>query len=408
MKRPAILLGALLSVAAGTAWAQSAPAGVSDDVVKIGVLGDMSGLYSDVSGTGSIEAAKMAVEDFGGKVLGKPVEIIFADHQNKPDIASSIARRWYDNEKVDAIADVVGSASSLAVTFVANERKRVALISNGATAELNGAKCTPYSVQWRSDTYAMARSTAKGILSQGGKTWFIVAADYALGHSFAKDLTDVLNESGGKVVGKVFHPVGTQDFSSFVLAGQTSGADIVAFANAGGDMVNAVKSASDFGLTVSGKQRITGLLVFISDVHSIGLEKVQGLVLESDFYWDMDDRTRAFGERFFKRTGRMPTMTHAANYSVVLNYLKAIEKAGTDNAETVMATLKKMPIDDVFARNAYVREDGLLIHDLYLFQVKSPKESKRPWDYYKQLATIRGEDAFRPLSQSACPLVKKN
>jgi branched-chain amino acid transport system substrate-binding protein len=407
MLRSHVAALALLALGAVPALAQGKPASISDDVVKIGVLGDMSGIYADNSGQGAVEAVKMAIEDFGGTVLGKHIELISADHQNKPDIAASLARRWYDVDKVDAIADVVGSASSLAVVSIANDRKRVALISNGATAELNNARCSAYAVQWRSDTYAMARSTARGILGQGGDSWFIIAADYALGHSLAKDITDVVTQSGGKVLGKVAHPLATTDFSSFILGAQTSGAKVIAFANAGSDMINSIKSASEFGLTVSGKQRITGMLVFITDVHAVGLETVQGLVLESDFYWDMDERTRAFGERYFKRIGKMPTMTHAANYSATLNYLKAVQSAGTDNGDAVMAELKSMKIDDVFARNARVREDGLLIHDLYLFQVKSPAESKKPWDYYKLLATIPGDEAFRPLSESTCPLVKK-
>lgn len=403
-----LIATALVCLSAGAAVSQQdKPAAVSDDLVKLGVLGDMSGILSDLSGVGSIEAVRMAVEDFGGKVLGKPIEVISADHQNKPDIAATIARRWYDVEKVDAILDVVGSGSSLAVVNVAKERKRLALISNGATAELNNGQCSAYSVQWRSDTYAMARSTVNGVIAQGGDTWFIVAADYALGHSFAKDISEVVEQSGGKVIGRVFHPTGTTDFSSFVLSAQSSGAKVIAFANAGGDMVNSMKSAAEFGLTVAGKQRVTGLLFFISDAHSIGLKTVQGLTLETDFYWDMDARTREFSERFFKRLNKMPTMTHAANYSAATNYLKAIEAAGTDKPEAVMAELKKMKIDDMFARNARVREDGLLIHDLYLVQVKSPEESKRPWDYYKMLATIPGDQAFRALSESKCPLVTK-
>ncbi|MBM0206246.1 ABC transporter substrate-binding protein [Micromonospora sp. STR1s_5] len=407
MVRSLLAATALIAISAGGALAQSKPARASDDVVKIGVLGDMSGIYADNSGQGAVESVKMAIEDFGGTVLGKPIEMISADHQNKPDVAASIARRWYDVEKVDAIADVVGSASALAVVSIADERKRVALISNGATAELNNARCSAYVVQWRSDTYAMARSTAKGILGQGGDSWFIVAADYALGHSLARDITDVVAKSGGKVLGKIAHPLATTDFSSFILAAQTSGAKIIAFANAGSDMINSIKSSAEFGLTVSGKQRITGMLVFITDVHAVGLETVQGLVLESDFYWDMDDRTRSFSERYIKRIGKMPTMTHAANYSAALNYLKAVQAAGTDDADAVVAELKTMKIDDLFARNAHVRPDGLLVHDLYLFQVKSPKESRKPWDYYKLLATIPGDEAFRPLSESVCPLVRK-
>ena len=389
-----------------SAQAQAQP--VSDNVVKIGVLADMSGVYKDMSGPGAIEAAKIAVEEFGGSVLGKPIEIISADHQNKPDIAASLARRWYDVEQVDAIADVVGSANSLAVSGVAADRKRIALISNGATAELNGARCNAYTVQWRSDTYAMARATAKGILATGGDSWFIIGADYALGHSITKDLTEVVKAHGGKVVGSVFHPLGASDFSSFIVQAQGSGAKVIAFANAGADFIGSIKTANEFGLGAGGKQRLTGVLVFITDVHAIGLATIQGLSLESDFYWDLDARTRSFADRFFKRTGKMPAMTQAGTYSAVLTYLKAIQAAGTDSADPVMAELKKMKIDDAYARNAFVRADGLLIHDLYLFKVKAPAQSKGPWDYYEKLATIPAGDAFRPLADSACPLAKQN
>ncbi|WP_246736180.1 ABC transporter substrate-binding protein [Enterovirga aerilata] len=406
MLRSMLAATALAALSSSGVLAQSAPAGISDDLVKIGVLGDMSGIYADVSGRGAVEAVRMAVEDFGGNVLGKPIEIVSADHQNKPDIAATIARRWYDVEKVDTITDIVGSASSLAVIAIGQERKRIVLATNGATAEINGARCSPYVLQYRSDTYAMAKATAEGILAQGGDTWFIIGADYTFGRTLAKDISDVVGKAGGKVLGSVFHPLGTTDYSSYILQAQASGAKIIAFANAGGDMINSLKSSAEFGLTVSGKQRVTGLLVFITDMHAVGLPTVQGLILESDFYWDLDDRTRAFGERFFKRVGKMPTMVHAANYSAVSNYLKAIEVAGTDDADAVMAQLRKTKFEDMYARNGYLREDGLLIHDLFLFQVKSPAESTKPWDYYKLLNVIPGDKAFRPLAESACPLVK--
>ena len=407
MLRSHLAAWAMLALGAGTALAQQNSAGISDGVVRIGVLGDMSGIYADVSGAGAVEAVRMAVEDFGGTVRGKPIEIVSADHQNKPDIAATIARRWYDVEKVDTVTDIVGSASSLAVIAIGHERKRVVLATNGATAEINGSRCSPYVVQYRSDTYAMAKATAEGILAQGGDTWFIIGADYTFGRTLAKDISDVVGKAGGKVVGSIFHPLGTTDYSSYILQAQASGAKIIAFANAGGDMINSIKSAAEFGLTVSGKQRVTGLLVFITDMHAVGLQTVQGLILESDYYWDLDDKTRAFGERFFKTIGKMPTMVHAANYSAVTNYLKAIDATGTDDADTVMNHLRKTKFEDMYARNGYLREDGLLIHDLYLFQVKSPAESRKPWDYYKLLNVIPGDKAFRPLSESVCPLVKK-
>ena len=377
----------------------------ADDGVKIGVLGDMSGIYRDVSGPGAVEAVKMAVEDFGGTLLGRPILVLSADHQNKPDTAVAIARRWFDVDKVDVITDLVGSASALAVSALGNERKKVILVTNGATAELNQRQCGPFSIQYRSDTYAEAKSTANGLLAQGGTSWFFIAADYALGHSLVQDTSAVVKAAGGTVVGEIDHPLAAPDFSSYVISAMNSGAKVVAFANAGGDMINSLKAAAEFGLTVSGAQRATGLLVFESDIHAVGLKTVQGLVLESDFYWDMDKRTRDWSERFFKRVGMMPNMTHAANYSAVLNYLKAAETAKSLDAATVIAQMKKTPIDDVYARNASIRDDNLLIHDLYIFQVKSPAESKREWDDYKLLSTISGKDAFRPLTESKCPMV---
>jgi branched-chain amino acid transport system substrate-binding protein len=394
-----------LCISAAFAGLGPALAQESKDSTKIGVLGDMSGLYKDISGPGAIEAVKMAVEDFGGKVLGRPIEILSADHQNKPDVASSIARQWFDVDKVDVITDVVGSASALAVSAIGTERRKVILITNGATAALNQKQCAPYSIQYRSDTYAEAKSTAQGLLAQGGTSWFFISADYALGHSLVGDTSAVVKAAGGTVVGVLNHPLNNSDFSSYIIAAMGSGAKIVALANVGGDMVNSIKTASEFGLTVSGKQRLTGLLVFQSDVHAVGLKAVQGLVLESDFYWDMDERTRDWSERFFKRVGIMPNMTHAANYSAVLNYLKAVESTRSREAAAVVAQMKKTPIDDVYARNASIREDNLLIHDLYLFHVKSPDESKRDWDDYKLLATIPGKDAFRSLEESQCPFV---
>ena len=378
----------------------------AEDSVKIGVLGDMSGIYRDVSGPGAIEAVKMAVEDFGGTVLGRSILVLSADHQNKPDTAVAIARRWFDVDKVDVITDLVGSASALAVSALGNERKKVILVTNGATAELNQKQCGPFSIQYRSDTYAEAKSTANGLLAQGGTSWFFIAADYALGHSLVQDTSAVVKAAGGTVVGEIDHPLAAPDFSSYIISAMNSGAKVVAFANAGGDMINSLKAAAEFGLTVSGTQRATGLLVFESDIHAVGLKTVQGLALESDFYWDMDERTRDWSERFFKRVGMMPNMTHAANYSAVLNYLKAAEATKSLDAATIIEQMRKTPIDDVYARNAYIRDDNLLIHDLYIFQVKSPAESKREWDDYKLLSTISGKDAFRPLAESKCPMVR--
>jgi branched-chain amino acid transport system substrate-binding protein len=393
------LLAAISIVVACADPAAPQDAKPENDSVKIGMIGDMSGLYRDFSGPGSLEAVRMAVEDFGGKVLGKPILIVSADHQNKPDIAVSIVRRWFDVDKVDVITDIAGSAISLAVSALGTERKKVILLTNGATTELNQKQCAPYSIQYRSDTYAVAKSTAKGLLDQGGTSWFFIAVDYALGHSLVQDTSSIVRAAGGTIAGEVKHPLNTGDFSSYILTATNSGAKVVAIANTGGDMINSLKAAAEFGLTVSSKQRLTGLLVFESGVHAVGLKTVQGLVLESDFYWDMDQRTREWSERFFKRVGMMPDMTHAANYSAVINYLKAVEATKSLDAATVVAQMKKVAIDDVYARNAF-------IHDLYLFKVKSPAESKRDWDDYKLLATLAGKDAFRPLADSQCPMVK--
>ena len=381
------------------AWAQ--------EPFRIGVIGDMSSLYEAVSGRGSVEAVRMAVEGFGGSVLGRKIEVLTADHQNKPDVAAGIARQWLDQEKVSTIADVVGSAATLAVSTISAQRNRIFLATNGATSELNGKSCAPATtIQYRSDTYAEAKATTRGILADGGNSWFIIAADYALGFSLESDITALVKAGGGTVVGGVRHPLNTGDFSSYILSAQASGAKVVALANAGGDMINSLKSAAEFGLLTSPTQRVTGMLVFISDVQAVGLQTLHGLELESDFYWNMDDRTRAFAERFYKRVGKMPTMSHAANYSAVTNYLRAVQEAGTDEAGPVMAKMRAMKIDDAYARHAYIRDDGLLIHDLYLFQVKSPEESHRPWDDYKLLATIPGDQAFRPLAESTCPAIK--
>ncbi|TDR93325.1 ABC transporter substrate-binding protein [Enterovirga rhinocerotis] len=380
---------------------------LSDDMVKIGVLSEMSGVYADISGVGMVEAVKMAAEDFGGSVLGRPIEIVSADHQSKPDIASSIARRWWDVEKVDVITDIVGSANTLAVMAIGAERQRIVLATNAASAEVANSRCTPYVVQYRSDTYAIASSTARGILAQGGDSWFIIGADYTFGRTLAKDISDIVTSSGGKVVGSTFHPLGTTDYSSYILAAQNSGAKVIAFANAGTDFINSMKAAQEFGLGVSGKQRITGLLVFVSDVNAVGLENMKGLVLAADFYWDMDEKSRSFSERYFKRLGKMPTLTHAGTYSAVTNYLKAVQATGTDDADAVMKHLRASTFDDLFARNGRLRPDGLMVHDIFLFQVKSPEESKRPWDFYKHIGTVPADEAYRPLSASTCKLVPR-
>jgi branched-chain amino acid transport system substrate-binding protein len=384
------------------ALAQSGP--VSNGAVKIGVLGDMAGLYQDTSGKGAVEAVKLAVEDFGGAVLGRPIEIVSADHQNKPDIASSVARRWYDSENVDMIVDMVGSASALAVTAVSNDKRRIAMVSNASATDISGKQCTPYSTQYNFDTYALAKSTTNTLLKQGQDTFFFITADYTFGHNLENDVTRFVREGGGKVLGSVKHPIGTSDFSSYLLTAQASGAKVIALANASSDTINAIKTAQAFNVTA--KQKLAGMLIFLSDIHAIGLQTAQGLIFTDSFYWDMNDETRAWSRRFFDRVGRMPNNVHAADYSATLQYLKAVQAAGTDNSDAVMATLKKIPINDMYTKNSRIREDGMLVHDLYLFQVKMPAESTGPWDYYKLLATIPADEAFRPLSESACYLVK--
>jgi branched-chain amino acid transport system substrate-binding protein len=374
--------------------------------IKIGVIADMSGIYQGNSGKGATVAVELAVEDMGGKVLGRPIQVLTADHQDKADIGGAIARRWYDQEGVHAIVDVVSSGVSLAVATVANEKKRVFLASNAASSVFNMAQCNPYTVQWRSDTYASSKAMTEATLKAGSKDWFVIAADYNFGHSLEQEIKTIVTKSGGRVLGSVFHPVGTSDFASFILAAQNSGAQVIALANAGDDMVNALKTADEFGLLTSSKQKMVSGLVFITDIHALGLKVVKGLVNTADFYWDMDDKTRAWSERYYKKMGSMPTETHASDYSATLQYLKAMELAKSDKAEDVLAMMHKMPIDDMYARRAVLREDNLLTHDVLLMQVKTPQESKRPWDYYTIIDTIPGEKAFRPLAESTCPMVK--
>lgn len=402
MLRRALLASAMLAMAAAGSVAQE----VSDDVVKIGVINDQSSIYSDLSGLGGVEAAKMAIEDFGGTVLGKPIELVSADHQNKPDIAANIVNKWIEVDKVDLISDLPNSSAMLAVQEIARQQKRLVIVSTGATSDFTGKACSPYGIHWTYDTYALARGTGKTLVEQGGDTWFFLTADYAFGHALERDTTAFVEGGGGKVLGSVKHPFPNQDFSSFLLQAQASGAKVIGLANAGGDTINAIKQAAEFGI-VEGGQRLAGLLLFISDVHSLGLETAQGVVLTTGFYWDLDEETRAWSKRFFERRNAMPTMTHAGVYSSVTHYLKAIEAAGTDEPLAVAAKMRELPIKDFFARNARLREDNRMVHDMYLAQVKSPQESKYPWDYYKILATIPAEQAFRPLEESECPSIKK-
>jgi branched-chain amino acid transport system substrate-binding protein len=383
----------------------AAAAGVSDGVVKVGVLTDMTGAYSDLAGPGSVAAAQMAAEDFGGKVLGKPIVVISADHQNKADVASNVARRWFDQEQVDVVADLVSSSTALAVMPVAAQKKRITLLSGPGSDPITGDKCTAYNVHYTYDTYSLAHGTGSAVVQQGGKSWFFITADYVFGRTLEEDTASVVKSSGGKVLGAVRAPFPTADFSSYLLQAQSSGAQIVGLANAGADTVNSIKQAHEFGITP--KQSLAGLLVFISDIHSLGLEASQGLYLTTAFYWDHDEESRKWAQRFFARTKKMPTMVHAGVYSEITHYLKAVQAAGTDDADAVMKKMKETPVNDFFARNGHIGADGLHRHDMYLARVKAPKDSKKPWDYYQILKTIPPEQAFPALAGSKCPLVKK-
>ncbi len=399
-------LVATIGLAATAAWSGTAAAQMSGKPIKIGVLSDMSSLYADIGGSGSVLAAQMAVKDMGGSVAGVPVQVVSADHQNKPDTGVAIVRRWIDQEGVDAVVDVPTSSVALAVQQVMKEKQKVFLISGAAASDLTGKACSPTGVHWTYDTYALAHGTGGALVKQGGDTWFFITADYAFGHALQRDTADVVTKAGGKVLGSVDVPLNNADFSSFLLQAQQSKAKIIGLANAGGDTINSIKQAAEFGI-VSGGQRLAGLLVFISDVNSLGLKAAQGLVLTSAFYWDQNDATRAWSKRFTEQTHKPPTMVQAGVYGAVSHYLKAIAAAKTDDGPKVVAEMRKLPINDFMTKNGKLREDGRVMRDMYLFQVKSPAESKYQFDYFKQLATIPAEQAFRPLSESECPLVKK-
>jgi branched-chain amino acid transport system substrate-binding protein len=387
-------------------FAPAAQGQVSHDVVKIGVLNDQSAGYADLGGVGSVEAAKMAVQDFGGKVLGKPIAIISADHQQKADIGASIARRWFDTEMVDMAIDFDNSAVALAVEQLAKDQNRIAIATAVATTEFTGRACSPTGIAWTYDSYALTTGIAKSLVKRGLDSWFFITVDYAFGHSLETDASNAVLSSGGKVAGRVRHPLGTADFSSYLLQAQASRAKVVAFANGGGDLTNAIKQATEFGLGQAG-QTMVPLLVFISDVHSLGLPTAQGLTFVTPFYWDLNNETRLWSRRFFERRKVMPTMTHASVYSAIVHYLKAIEAAGTDEAKAVVAKMRELPVNDFYTNNGKVREDGRMVHDMYLVEVKTPAESHYPWDYYKILQTIPGDQVFRSLENSGCPLVKQ-
>jgi branched-chain amino acid transport system substrate-binding protein len=394
-----------LALVAAVLISAPASAQISDNIVKIGVLTDMNGPSSAADGPGSVTAAQMAVDDFGGKVLGKPISVIASDHQIKADVGASIARRWYDTEQVDLIVDVPVSAVGLAVQNVANEKKRLFIAHSTGTADFHGKFCSPYAIQWVFDTRALAVGTAREVVKRGGDSWFFLTDDYAFGHALEKDASAVIVKNGGKVVGSVRLPFATPDTSSFVLQAQASKAKIIGIAAGPPNNLNEIKTAGEFGL-IKGGQQMAGLLVLITDVHSLGLPAAQGLLLTTSFYWDMDDKARDWSKRFFAKMNRMPTMWQAGVYSSVMNYLKAIEAAGTDEPLAVTAKMREKPIEDFFARNGRLREDNLMVHDLMLVQVKKPDESKYAWDYFDVLAKISGEDAFGP-PDPACPMVKR-
>jgi branched-chain amino acid transport system substrate-binding protein len=395
------VMSAVLLVAAAT----PALADVSDGKVKIGILNDQSGVYADFGGKWSFEAAKMAVEDFGGKVAGAPVEVISADHQNKPDIASNIARQWYDTEQVDAIMELTTSSVALAVQGISAEKKKIDIVTGAATTDLTGKACSSYGFHWAYDTHALAVGTGGALVKQGGDSWFFLTADYAFGYSLEEQTSNFVKAQGGQVVGAVRHPLATTDYSSFLLQAQSSGAKVIGLANAGLDTANSIKQAAEFGI-VAGGQRLAALLFTLAEVHGLGLEAAQGLTLTEGFYWDRDDESRAFAKKYMERTGRMPNMVQAGTYSAVTQYLKAVDKAGTDETEAVSKLLHEMPVDDVFGRGGKVGPNGRMIHDMYLLEVKKPSESKQEWDYFKVLATIPGDEAYIKPAESGCPLVK--
>lgn len=396
----ALYCGVVLAFAASSAAAQTKPP------LRIGVMTDMSGQFSDEAGQGAVNAVKMAVQDFGGTVLGRKIEVLVSDHQNKADIGASKAREWFDTQNVKMINDLINSGVGLAVVGVAKEKNEIAIVNGSGSSRFSGDACTPVSIHYSYDTWALANGTGKAIVKQGGNSWFFLTADYAFGHSLEADTTAAIKSDGGTVVGSVRYPIATADFSSFLLQAQASKAKVVAIAGSGTGFINAVKSAHEFGLTKSGNQTIAALLMWVMDVHAMGLETAQGLTLTSSFYWDRNDETRKWSKRFFAQTKRMPGMGDAGNYSSTLHYLKAVQAAGTDDTTAVMAKMKATPINDMFAKNGKIRADGRMVHDMYVYQVKKPSESKYAWDYYTLKSVIPAEQAFRPMSEGGCPLVK--
>jgi branched-chain amino acid transport system substrate-binding protein len=397
MKRTAIALAAAVFSAGAAVPAQ---AQVSGDTIKIGMITDLSGVYADIDGNGGAEAVRMAIADMGGAINGKKIQFVVADHQNKPDIAASRAREWFDQQGVDMLIGGTNSGASLAMAKVAQEKKKVFIAIGAGTAQLTNEQCSPYTVHYAYDTVALARGTGGAMVKQGGKSWYFLTADYAFGQSLEKDTTAVIKANGGTVLGSVKHPLGASDFSSFLLQAQASKAQVLGLANAGGDFINSVKAANEFGLTK--KMKVAGLLVFINDIHTLGLNTTQGLYLTDGWYWDQNQDSRAWSKRYFAKMKKQPSMLQAADYSAATNYLNAVKAVGSDDADKVMAQLRKTKINDMFAKNGEIRPDGRMVYDMYLMQVKSPKESKGPWDYYKVVATIPGEQAYTTKAETKC------
>jgi len=391
----------LAGLALAALMSTAAQAQIAGGTLKIGVLDDQSGVYADIGGKWSVEAAKMAVEDFGGKILGAPIEVLSADHQNKPDLASTIARQWYDVDHVSMITELTNSAVALAVQSLSREKHKITITTGAATTDLTGKACEPYGFHWAYDTHALAAGTGGYMTKQGGNTWFFLTADYAFGASLQHDTTAAVEAAGGKVLGAVRHPLNTADFSSFLLQAQSSGAKVIGLANAGLDTNNAIKQAAEFGI-VAGGQKLAGMLYTTAEVHGLGLKAAQGSITTEGYYWDLDDKSREFGNRFMKRTGRMPNMIHAGTYSAVAQYLKAVQAAGSDDADAVAKKLHEMPVDDFFAKGGKVLPNGRMIHDMYLFEIKKPSESKGEWDLYKLLATVPAAEAYFTFEDSGC------
>ncbi len=399
--RTLLLAGAALAaLASGTAQAQ-----MSDNVIKIGMLSDRSGIYADINGEGSAIAARMAAEEFGNAVNGTKIEIIVGDHQNKADIAANLARQWIDTEKVDVVADVPNSAAALAVQAITRDKKRLFLMSGPGSTDLTGKECSPYGFQWTWDNHSVASATARALVEQGRKSWFFITADYAFGHSLEAEAVNTVKQLGGTIKGSVRHPLGASDFSSYLLQAQASGAEVVAFANAGGDTINAVKQAAEFGIPQGG-QTLAGLLLNVNDIHALGLETAQSLMFANSFYWDMTDETRAWSKKFEERTGRKPSMNQAGVYSAVRHYLQAVKEAGTDDTDKVAARMRSMPITDMMMKDAKIAANGRIFNDMYLAQVKTPAESKYAWDYFKIVKTVPAAQAYIDPKASGCPLVK--